>query len=110
MKALDLKTMPIDDLWQLYEELGRTLAEQLTSEKHKLERRLSQLRGDAKNSSSNRQRRTYPKVHPKYQNPDDPSQTWAGRGRKPRWFSEMLTAGKNINDLRIGVSDVPFAK
>ena len=46
MKALNLETMPIDDLWQLYEQVGRVLAEQLTSEKRKLEQRLSQLRGD----------------------------------------------------------------
>jgi DNA-binding protein H-NS len=61
MKALHLETMPIDDLWQLYEQVGRALAEQLTSEKRKLEQRLSQLRGDVAHSSE-RQRRPYPKV------------------------------------------------
>jgi DNA-binding protein H-NS len=106
MKTLNLETMPTDDLWRLYEQVGRALPEQLTSEKRKLERRLSQLRGDAEDSSPKRQRRPYPRVHPKYQNPDDPSQTWAGRGRTPRWFSEMLTAGKSIDDLRIDASEI----
>ena len=98
--------MSNDDLWRLYEQVGPALSERLTSEKRKLERRLSQLRGDAEDSSSKRQRRPYPKVHPKYQNPDDPLQTWAGRGRTPRWFSEMVTAGKSINDLRIDAREI----
>jgi DNA-binding protein H-NS len=104
MKALNLEKMPINDLWQLYEQVRRVLAEQLTSEKRMLEQRLGQLRG-AEAHSSDRQRRAYPKVLPKYQNPDDPSQTWAGRGRTPRWFSEMLTAGKSVDDLRIDANE-----
>jgi DNA-binding protein H-NS len=30
------------------------------------------------------QRRPYPKVTPKFKNPQDPSQTWSGRGKQPR--------------------------
>jgi DNA-binding protein H-NS len=102
----NFETMPIDDLWQLYGQIGRMLTERLASEKRKLEQRLSQLQQGVALASSERQRRSYPKVHPKYQNPDDPSQTWAGRGRTPRWVSEMLTAGKNIDDLRIGANAI----
>lgn len=29
-------------------------------------------------------------VAPKYRNPDDPSQTWSGRGKRPIWFGEAL--------------------
>ena len=101
MKALNLQTMPIDDLWQLRENLGLVLAEQLASEKHKLEQRLSRVQADLAHPSLEPQRRTYPKVHPKYQNPDDPSQTWTGRGRAPHWINEKLKAGKGIDDLRI---------
>ncbi|MFD2440579.1 H-NS histone family protein [Paracoccus kondratievae] len=41
------------------------------------------------------------KVAPKYANPEDPSQTWTGRGRKPRWVQEALDAGKNLKDMEI---------
>jgi DNA-binding protein H-NS len=34
-----------------------------------------QLQGNAK--------RPYPKVTPKFQNPEVPNQTWAGRGQQP---------------------------
>ena len=42
------------------------------------------------------------KVKPKYRNPADPLQTWAGRGKRPRWFADALAAGKNEKDLLIG--------
>ena len=29
-------------------------------------------------------------VAPKYRNPDDPSQTWTGRGKRPLWFVAAL--------------------
>lgn len=40
-------------------------------------------------------------VPPKYRNPADPSQTWAGRGVQPRWFRDALAAGKSAEDLLI---------
>ena len=37
----------------------------------------------------------------KYVNPDDPADTWSGRGRKPRWFVAALAAGKSPENLAI---------
>ena len=37
----------------------------------------------------------------KYANPADQSETWSGRGRKPRWFAAALAAGKSPDDLAI---------
>lgn len=37
----------------------------------------------------------------KYANPANPSDTWTGRGRKPRWFSEALAAGRKPEDMAI---------
>jgi len=45
-------------------------------------------------------RRTGP-VAPKYRNPADPSQTWSGRGKRPRWYNDALKAGKKEKDLAI---------
>ncbi|HVV97139.1 MAG TPA: H-NS histone family protein [Rhodanobacteraceae bacterium] len=42
------------------------------------------------------------KVKPKYRNPADPSQTWTGRGKRPRWFSAALASGRKEKDLLIG--------
>ncbi len=44
-----------------------------------------------------------PKVSspPKFANPDDPSQTWTGKGRQPQWFKDAMSAGKKPDDLAI---------
>ena len=41
------------------------------------------------------------KVAPKYQNPDNPSETWAGRGQQPKWLASRLTGGKTLDDFLI---------
>lgn len=37
----------------------------------------------------------------KYRNPDDPTQTWSGRGRQPQWFKDHLTAGVKPEKMEI---------
>jgi DNA-binding protein H-NS len=37
----------------------------------------------------------------KYANPADSSDTWSGRGRKPRWFDAAIKAGKKPEDMAI---------
>lgn len=37
----------------------------------------------------------------RYANPSDPSDTWTGRGRKPRWFTAALAAGKSPESMAI---------
>jgi DNA-binding protein H-NS len=41
------------------------------------------------------------KVAPKYRNPDNPSETWTGRGRQPRWLAEKTKKGAKIADFAI---------
>ncbi|SMO84785.1 H-NS family nucleoid-associated regulatory protein [Paracoccus laeviglucosivorans] len=40
-------------------------------------------------------------VAPKYAHPENPEQTWTGRGRKPLWIQEALDSGKSLDDLAI---------
>jgi DNA-binding protein H-NS len=40
-------------------------------------------------------------VPPKYRNPDNSAETWAGRGRKPKWVEEKLAQGRTLDDLLI---------
>ncbi len=47
-----------------------------------------------------RKQRTSP-VPAKYRNPDDPGQTWSGRGRQPAWFREAIGKGKSAETLEI---------
>lgn len=41
------------------------------------------------------------KVAPKYQHPDNPSETWAGRGRTPLWLTKELAAGQTLEQFRV---------
>lgn len=38
---------------------------------------------------------------PRYANPENPAETWTGRGRKPQWARTALDAGKTLEDLAI---------
>src|SRR5262245_53545588 len=40
-------------------------------------------------------------VAAKYANPDDPSETWTGRGRKPRWLNAKIQDGGKIEKYLI---------
>ena len=123
MNRNDFKSMSTDELWALHEEIATRLAAALTAEKSVLENRLRRLQrgieiqhatndakssrhaksSDAKSSDakSSTERRPYPAVVPKYRNPERPSETWAGRGKKPRWLAAQLKSGKRIDDFRI---------
>lgn len=41
------------------------------------------------------------KVAPKYRNPANPKETWAGRGKQPRWMAVLTAKGKKVEDFLI---------
>ena len=94
-KRIELDAMSVEDLWSLHVELSQMLQQRIQAEKLKLEERLKQLEVPVAG------RRTYPLVPPKYRNPDQPSETWAGRGKQPRWLVAQLRSGKRIDDFRL---------
>ena len=106
MRKTDLDSMSVDQLWELHKKMVAQLSEKIAAEKVKLEERLSQLQAGpsltrtAPNGATIG-RRPYPKVYPKYRNPDNPSETWAGRGKQPRWLRSQLRSGKKMDDFRI---------
>ena len=57
----------------------------------------SRQRGTDRSVGSNQRQ----PVLPKYRNPDNHSETWSGRGHRPRWLEAQLAAGKTIEDLEI---------
>ena len=111
-KKLNLDSMSTDEMWQLHEEISRLLSVRLTSEKRELEKRLSQLLSekemrpepaDARSvNGSPRERSKYPRVFPKYRNPNQHSETWSGRGKQPRWLVAALKTGHSIEEFVIG--------
>jgi len=41
------------------------------------------------------------KVAPKYRNPAEPSQTWAGRGQQPKWLAAETGKGRALEEFLI---------
>ena len=98
MEACDFESMSVDELWTVHQELTEKLAQMIAAEKTKLEGRLRTI----EEASNVRERRPYPAVLPKYQNPDNPTEVWSGRGRQPRWLAAQLRAGGHVETFLIG--------
>ncbi len=45
--------------------------------------------------------RSLGKVPPKYRNPANAKETWAGRGKQPRWLSAETSKGRNLQEFLI---------
>ncbi|QQO23296.1 H-NS histone family protein [Bradyrhizobium diazoefficiens] len=98
----DWASVTTAELWRLYDEVTAVLGRRMAAEKAKLEERLRRIEGmAAPTQNKERPRRPYPPVLPKYQNPKNPSETWSGRGKQPRWLKVQLRAGKKLHDLLI---------
>lgn len=102
---MDLNSLSLKELKDLQGQVGRAIASfedrrkreavaELEEAAKKMGFSLSELTG----ASSVRKRSA---SAPKYANPADPSQTWTGRGRKPKWMESALKAGKSPDDLLI---------
>jgi DNA-binding protein H-NS len=108
-KQLELESMSLDDLWALHERISGILSTRIRAEQHELEKRLAVLNrgmGVAAFSGEPRSlvdkpRRKYPRVLPKYRNPQT-SETWSGRGKRPRWLVAAMKSGHKIEEFRIG--------
>jgi DNA-binding protein H-NS len=101
MKNVHLKSMSTDELWKLHESVVAELSRKIAAERAMLEDRLRKLGYTITSPELKRDRRHYPKVLPKYRNPKDQSETWAGRGKRPRWLAAQLRTGKKLSDFLI---------
>lgn len=101
MNKNDFKSLSLERLWNLREEIEAALAGKMIAEKNMLEDRLRILNGRAQVDQTRKARRFYPVVLPKYRNPVQTSETWSGRGKQPRWLAAALKSGKRLDDFRI---------
>ena len=98
----------LNDLWSLHEHMSAILSARIKAEKHEPEKRLAVLnRGRAASDQSSepgsiigKPRRKYPRVLPKYCDPKT-SETWSGRGKRPRWLVAAMKSGRKIEEFRI---------
>ncbi len=89
----DFEGLTIDDLFKLHTELSAVLTEKLIAKKAALDKRLRRLH-PLDDREITRARRPYPSVKAKFRNPDQPLETWSGRGRRPCWLIAQLKIGQ----------------
>ncbi len=116
MPALGLKSMSIEKLSKLQAEVEAALSAKVVEERRELEAKLIQLSrlgdGHVRVRGVRGGGRTGARgpVAPKYRNPENPSETWAGRGLKPRWLSAAMKSGKKLEDFAIGAKSAATSK
>jgi DNA-binding protein H-NS len=101
MKNGNLKSMSVDELWNLHQSVVAALTDKIAEERARLEDRLRKLGSTMTSPQLMRERRPYPKVLPKYRNPENRGETWAGRGKQPLWLRAQLRSGKKLTDFVI---------
>ncbi|MDG4560698.1 MAG: H-NS histone family protein [Candidatus Competibacter sp.] len=95
---LDLARMSVKELHELQAALAEHIVERQKTEKANLKARMMQLAEESGLSlddilgTGRRGRGGAAKapVAAKYRNPENPEETWSGRGRKPNWLVEKL--------------------
>jgi DNA-binding protein H-NS len=100
---MNLKSMSIDMLSKLREQVDAALHARVIEERRTLQNELGKLERLGTNGLREKGVRDGLRgpVAPKYRNPDNPAETWAGRGLKPRWIAAALKTGKRLEDFSI---------
>jgi DNA-binding protein H-NS len=111
---MNLKSMSLDRLITLKEKVEATLFAKVAGERLTLESKLktlSHLNGGTSLKSVVGRGGAKGPVAPKYRNPENPAETWAGRGLKPRWLAAAIKSGKKQDDFLIaGATKAPSAQ
>lgn len=102
---MELETLSLKELRELRGRVDKAIASFDDRRKREVVTKLEEVArehgfalADLTDAVSSRKRAP---VAAKYVNPTDPEQTWTGRGRKPRWLTEALDAGKSLDDLLV---------
>jgi DNA-binding protein H-NS len=112
MAVPKIDKLTYEELFQLRDNVESTIARRRTERKVSLRKEMAQLASEAgfslqelvpqgrTNGSRRADARRGP-VAPKYRNSKDPSQTWAGRGRQPKWLVAELEKGRKLESFLI---------
>jgi DNA-binding protein H-NS len=107
-RPTNLTKLTVEQLIALRGEVDALLSNKVTQERRNLESQLAALTrvngGGAKRGRSTLRGSTRGPVAPKYRNPENPSETWAGRGLKPRWLTAAMKKGKKLEHFSIAAS------
>lgn len=98
---MNLKSMSIGKLSKLKDQVDAILRTKVADQRRSLEAELTKLSRFSTSQSRAKGPGIRGPVAPKYRNPQNPSETWAGRGLKPRWLAAALKGGKKLEHFSI---------
>ena len=100
---MNLKSMSIDKLMKLKDQIDTALHAKVADERSALQAKLNKLSRLSTSRSPSKGFRMGARgpVAPKYRNPENPNETWAGRGLTPRWLAAALKGGKKLEHFSI---------
>src|SRR6516162_8408552 len=99
--SMALKSMSVGQLHDLNSQIEATISEKVRVRRQELESELSKLAGYGGSGRRGRPGGRMGRVAPKYRNPANPAETWAGRGLRPRWLTAAIKGGKKLEDFAI---------
>lgn len=106
--AIELKNLSHKQLDELIEQASQQKVALQRERREEVKAKLAQIARDEGFSIEElfggrkpRSRTAGTKVAAKYRNPARPTETWSGRGKRPRWFSDALAGGKSEKDLLV---------
>lgn len=105
MSEINLNSLSLKELKDLQTQVGRAIS---SFEDRKKKEALAELEEKARSmgfslaelTGATVTRKRAPATA-KYANPANTSDTWSGRGRKPRWFEAAIKSGKTPEDMSI---------
>jgi DNA-binding protein H-NS len=101
---MNLKSMSISRLTDLRDRVEAALASKVIEQRRTIETelaKLGRLQGNKTLRKSGSGFGLKGPVAPKYRNPQNPAETWAGRGLTPRWLTAAMKGGKSADDFLI---------
>ena len=102
--SMALKSMSIEKLVALKDQIEAMLSSKVVEQRRALESELAKLGRFQSGKSGSKVARGFGArgaVAPKYRNPENPAETWAGRGLKPRWLTAAIKSGRKPEDFLI---------
>lgn len=105
MAKNDFSGMTLKQMVDMHDKLGAAIEEKRKDDREDAKRALEELAEKRGFTLSDLigagGRKKGGKVAIKYQNPENRSETWTGRGRTPRWLAEKLKKGSKREQFEL---------
>ena len=104
MQNFDLETMSLDELKSIKRDLDKAITNfdqrRKAEAKRDIEAKAREHGFSLADLVDSKSTKRGP-VAAKYRNPENPDQTWSGRGRQPAWYKNALEYGTDPDTLAI---------